>query len=265
MKIILKSDVRDLGRSGELVEVKPGYARNYLLPKSLAVPATDGNVRDFNKRITAAKERDDRDRVVANALAERVRGMRITLIHRAVEGGTRLHGSVTTADVAQALEKLIGQEIDRRDLDLRQPIRALGEYQVNYKIMRGLTVPIKVLVAETEPVEEPEAVAEAAPVAEAAAVDAPAAKAPRAAKAAPAEEAAEVEEAAAPAKAPRAAKAAPAAEVAGDEDVDTAAAAPAAKATRTAKAAPAADAGAADEPAAAGESAPAEEPVPAED
>lgn len=171
MKIILKSDVRDLGRSGELVEVKEGYARNYLLPRSLAVPATAGNLKDFNKRIAVAKQREERERASANELADRVRGQRIVMIHRAVEGGTRLHGSVTTADIADAIAKLAGREIDRRDVDIRQPIRSLGEYQVNLKLMRGLTVSLRLLVADREP--EPEAPAapvETAP-AEAAAVE----------------------------------------------------------------------------------------------
>lgn len=172
MKLILRSDVRDLGRAGELVEVKDGYARNYLLPRSLAVPASAGNLKDFQKRIAVAKEREERERAVANQLADQLRDKRITIIHRAVEGGTRLHGSVTAQDIAQAIEQQIGRAIERRDLDVRQPIRSLGEYQVNLKLMRGLTVPLRVTVAEREPVDEPE-VAEAS-AAEAAA-EAPAA------------------------------------------------------------------------------------------
>jgi large subunit ribosomal protein L9 len=157
VKIILKADVRDLGHTGDLVEVKPGYARNYLLPRSLAVPATPGNLKDYQKKISAAKERDERERTAANALADRLRGQRVVLIRRAAEGSTRLHGSVTAPEIAQEIAKLAGKEIDRRDVDLRQPIRALGDYKVNLKVMKGLSVPIKVIVAETEPVETPEA------------------------------------------------------------------------------------------------------------
>ena len=157
MKIILREDVRDLGRAGELVEVKPGFARNYLLPRQLAVPATEGNLKDFNKRIAVAREREERERGAANARAEQLRGTRVTIIHRAAEGTTRLHGSVTPQDVAQAIERKTGVQVDRRDIDIRQPVRSLGEYQVNIKVMKGLTVPIRLLVAETEPVEAPEA------------------------------------------------------------------------------------------------------------
>ena len=163
MKLILREDVRDLGRAGELVEVKDGFGRNYLLPKKLAVPASEGNLKDFQKRIAAAKEREARERETANALADRLRGQRVVLIHRVAEGTQRLHGSVTTAEIADAISKLAGQPIDRRDVDLSKPIRTLGEYQVSYKVMRGINVPIKVLVADREPVEEtPEPETEAA-------------------------------------------------------------------------------------------------------
>lgn len=164
VKIILREDVRDLGKAGQLVEVKPGYARNYLLPRKLAVPATEGTMRDFTKRMAHAREREERERAAANELANRLRDQRIVLIHRVAEGTTRLHGSVTSAEVAEALTALAGQPIDRRDVDLRTPIRLLGEYKVNVKLIKGLSVPVRVLVADREPVEEEET-AEAAPAA----------------------------------------------------------------------------------------------------
>jgi large subunit ribosomal protein L9 len=168
VKVILREDVRDLGHSGELVEVKDGHARNYLLPRSLAVPATEGNLKAYNKRMAVGKEREERERAVATELGNRIRGKRVLIIRRAAEGSTRLHGSVTSTDVAEAIGKLAGKEIDRRDVDLRQPIRALGEYQVALKLMRGMTIPIQVLVAESEPVEEPTPEPTPEPVAEAA-------------------------------------------------------------------------------------------------
>jgi large subunit ribosomal protein L9 len=170
VKIILKSDVRDLGRAGELVEVKEGYARNFLLPRSLAVPATEGNLKDYQKRIASAKAREERERAGAQEVAERIQGKRIVIIHRAVEGGTRIHGSVTNVEIAQALSELAGKEIERRDVDIRQPIRSLGEYRVNVKLMRGLSVPVQVLVTDREPSEETEAPEVAEQPAEAAAV-----------------------------------------------------------------------------------------------
>lgn len=157
MKVILRSDVRDLGRSGDMVEVKPGYARNFLLPRSLAVPATDGNMRDFHKRISAAKEREARERANAVTLGQELGGQRFVVIHKAAEGTTRLHGSVTTLDIVNAIKSATGKDVDRRDVDIRHPIRSLGEYQVNLKLMRGMSVPLRILVAETMPVEEPPA------------------------------------------------------------------------------------------------------------
>lgn len=174
MKLILRSDVRDLGRAGELVEVKDGYARNYLLPRSLAVPATAGNLKDFQKRITVAKEREEKERAAANQVAGDLRDRRIVIIHRVVEGGTRLHGSVTAPDIAEAIQQQAGRAIERRDIEIRQPIRSMGEYQVNLKLMRGLTVPIKVLVTDREPAEE-EPAAEETPAAEEAPAEEPAA------------------------------------------------------------------------------------------
>jgi large subunit ribosomal protein L9 len=168
LKVILRDDVRDLGRNGELVEVKQGYARNYLLPRSLAVPATAGNLKDFQKRMVVAKERETRERAAANALADKLRGRRFLLIRKPADHSTRLHGSVTSVDLAEIISKDLGQVIDRRDVDLKQPIRALGDYQANVKLMRGLSVTVNILVAETEPVEEPEPVVEA-PAPEAAA------------------------------------------------------------------------------------------------
>ncbi|MCC2671788.1 MAG: ribosomal protein [Armatimonadetes bacterium] len=160
MKVILKADVRDLGHTGELVEVKQGYARNFLLPRALAIPATEGNVKDYQKRISAAKQREERERTAAQQVADNLRGKRVVIIHRPVEGGTRIHGSITSVEIAKVLSGMAGREIDRRDVDLRTPIRALGDYRVNVKLMRGLSVQVPVLVAEKEPVEEVPAAAE---------------------------------------------------------------------------------------------------------
>ncbi len=167
MKIILREDVRDLGRNGELLEVKDGFARNYLLPRKLAVLATEGNVRDYKKRIAVAKEREEKDRTAANSLADELKKHKYVSIQRVAEGTTRLHGSVTNVDVAALISAKVGTEIDRRDVDIKKPIRSLGEYQVNVKLMRGMTVPIQLIVADREPVEE----VETPPVADVAAAE----------------------------------------------------------------------------------------------
>jgi large subunit ribosomal protein L9 len=154
MKIILKQDVPDLGRSGEVVEVKEGYARNYLLPKQMAVPATPGYIKDLSKRIEAARQREERERDEARAIGDRLRALRVRIEHRAAEGTTRLHGSVTAADIAEAIQKALGTPIDRRAVDLRSPIRTLGDHQVTIKLMRGVAVPIPIAVFD--PHQEPE-------------------------------------------------------------------------------------------------------------
>jgi large subunit ribosomal protein L9 len=183
MKIILKEEVRDLGHPGDVVEVKEGYARNYLLPKKMAVPATPGYMKDLAKRIDGAKLREEREREDARGLAERLSATQIMVLHRASEGSTRLHGSVTAQDIADAIRTALGSPIDRRWVDLRQPIRSLGEYQVNVKLVRGVTAPIRVRVADPQQLAEEKAAAEAA--AKAAAEEAKAAaEAAKAAKAA---------------------------------------------------------------------------------
>lgn len=170
MKIILKEDVRDLGHSGDVVEVKEGYARNFLLPKKMAVPATPGYMKDLAKRIATAKAREEREREDARAFGDRLRDARLTVIHRASEGSTRLHGSVTATDIAELIQKTLGTPIDRRLIDLRQPIRSLGEYQINVKLVRGVSVPISVRVADPTQLAEEKAAAEKA-AAEAASSD----------------------------------------------------------------------------------------------
>ncbi len=157
MKIILKEDVPHLGHSGEVVEVKAGYARNFLLPTKKAVPATTALVRDHAKRIQAARVREERERTDARGLGERVQGLKIVVFHRAAEGSTRLHGSVTAQDLVQAIKEASGLEIDRRSIDLRSPVRSLGNYQVNLKLSRGVTVPIKYSVVDPTHPTEPEA------------------------------------------------------------------------------------------------------------
>lgn len=163
MQIILKDDVKDLGRSGELVTVAEGYARNYLLPRKLAVQATPGNMKDLQKRIAAAKEREAREREDAGQLAERIRATRLTLTGRAAEGSTRLHGSITAENVAHALGQALGTPFDKRNVELKNPIRTLGAHQVGIKLLKGLSAPVTVEVVDAAAQAEAAAAAEAAP------------------------------------------------------------------------------------------------------
>jgi large subunit ribosomal protein L9 len=166
MQIILKEDVKDLGRSGEMVTVAEGYARNYLLPRKLAVSATAGNQKDLQKRIVAAKERESRERADAETVMARIRETRLTLTGRAAEGSTRLHGSITAENIGAALSQALGMPFDKRNVELKNPIRTLGTHQVNIKVLKGMTTPVTVDVVDAAA--QAEAAAQAAAQAQAA-------------------------------------------------------------------------------------------------
>ena len=145
MEIILRQAVENLGKPGDVVTVKNGYARNYLLPRGFAFEATPGNL----KRI--AQERDrleaaENERIgSATELAKRLEEVQLTFSARVGEEG-KLFGSVTSADIAEALAKQ-GFEVDRRKIQLADPIKAVGEYNVPVRLHREVTAQVKVHVA----------------------------------------------------------------------------------------------------------------------
>lgn len=144
MEVILRDDVRSLGKAGELVRVKPGYARNYLLPQGLAYEATEGN----RKRIAAeTKARDTRlaaERSTAEAFAQTLGALTLTIPGKAGEEG-KLFGSVTAADIAEAIAAQ-GHEVDRRRIELDQPIRHLGEHTVAVRLHPEVHADVRVTV-----------------------------------------------------------------------------------------------------------------------
>ncbi len=144
VEVILREDVQSLGRAGDLVKVKPGYARNFLLPKGLAFEATEGN----KKRIAAeARVRSAKlasERAGAEALAARVAALALTLPGKAGEEG-KLFGSITAADIAAALAAA-GVEIDRRKIELEHPIKALGMHSVPVRLHPDVHAEVKVNV-----------------------------------------------------------------------------------------------------------------------
>lgn len=148
MKVILKQDVEKLGKAGDIVKVAPGYGRNYLLPRKIAVEATPGNLNVMEiDRLNAAR-RDHREKSAATLVAKELVKMVVTIRRKAGEGGT-LYGSVTPIDIADFLitHKV---DIDKRRIQLDDPIKAIGEYQVPIRLHREVTVPIRVIV-EAEP------------------------------------------------------------------------------------------------------------------
>ena len=142
--VILRRDVDKLGHAGELVRVKPGFARNYLLPRSLAVVATDDNVRQVEHERKVAVASAAKQKSQAEGLAAQIHGLNIEIQAQAGEGD-KLFGSVTTRDIADALHKK-GVDLDRKHLDLPSPIKALGEYDVTARVGSGVTTTFKVVV-----------------------------------------------------------------------------------------------------------------------
>jgi large subunit ribosomal protein L9 len=144
MEVILREHVDNLGKRGEIVKVANGYARNYLLPRKLALPATEGNKKhvERERKIVDAREADEKQG--ATALGARLGELTITIARRVGESD-HLYGSVTAADIADYL-KAQGVEIDRRKLILPEPIKMLGEHAVPLKLHREVTVPLKVHV-----------------------------------------------------------------------------------------------------------------------
>jgi large subunit ribosomal protein L9 len=144
MKVILKHDVKGLGREGDLKEVKDGYARNFLIPTGAAVMADKGALANWERHRDEREDRERQLRTDAEATAERLRGLSLTIPVKAGERG-RLFGAVTSHQVAEAIRRE-GVEIDRHDLHLREPIKALGEYRIDARIMPGVEATVTVAV-----------------------------------------------------------------------------------------------------------------------
>ncbi len=144
MEVILREDVKSLGKAGELVKVKPGYARNYLLPQGLAYEASEGNRKRIAAESKARTTRQAAERTEAEAVAARLSAVAITLARKAGEGD-RLFGSITAQDIAQALAEL-GHPIDRRKIELEQPIKSLGQHRVPIRIHQDVHAEVQVSV-----------------------------------------------------------------------------------------------------------------------
>jgi large subunit ribosomal protein L9 len=144
MKIILMEDVPALGRRGEIREVANGYARNFLLPKKMAIPATAGNVQNLEHLKRQHERAEQQVRDTARAAADRIGGLTLAVATRASDDG-RLFGSVSAQDVAAFLER--NQiAVERRRIQLEEPIKALGEYEVPIRLHHDVTATLKVTV-----------------------------------------------------------------------------------------------------------------------
>ena len=148
MQVILRDDMDNLGKSGEVVNVKEGYARNYLLPRGLAIKATDGDVKrvEHEKRVIAA--RTAKLSKEAQAEADSLSKVSVS-IARAVGEEDKLYGSVTSRDIAEALAEK-GVKVDSKKIHLDEPLKALGMTEVSIKLGRGVTATVKVWVVKAE-------------------------------------------------------------------------------------------------------------------
>jgi large subunit ribosomal protein L9 len=143
VKVVLRDDVENVGRKGDLIEVTDGFARNYLVPRGLAMKATKGVVQQAEAMRRNRAARDERDREAAQALADKLAGRRIELRARAGEGG-RLFGSVTAADVVDAVRTQTGVELDRRKAQLAEPLKELGAVEIPVKLHPDVEVTLTV-------------------------------------------------------------------------------------------------------------------------
>jgi large subunit ribosomal protein L9 len=143
VRVVLRDDVENIGRKGDLIEVTDGFARNFLVPRGLAMKATKGVVQQAEAMRRNREARDARDREAAQALADQLSGQRIELRARAGEGG-RLFGSVTSADIVDAVRAQTGVELDRRKTQLAEPLKELGAVEVPVKLHSDVEVTLTV-------------------------------------------------------------------------------------------------------------------------
>ena len=138
MKVILKSDVSKLGKAGSLIDVSDGHARNFLIPKGLAVEATPGKMAEWKAEQARLKAKDDKDRQEALDLQKKLQGKSVIIEGRAGENG-RLFGSITAAQIAEALAEQHGlKDFDKRDVKLDEPVKSAGDFKFSLKLYPGV-------------------------------------------------------------------------------------------------------------------------------
>ncbi|MBQ6430895.1 MAG: 50S ribosomal protein L9 [Oscillospiraceae bacterium] len=147
MKVILLQDVKGKGKKGQMLEVSDGYARNYMLPRKMAVEATADNINTKRMTDKAVQERQQREREEAFAISEKMKDMVVTV--RAKGGGAgRLFGSVTTQEIADAIKQQEGIDVDKRRIVLEEQIKTVGDYTVKCKLGYEITAKLKLKVEE---------------------------------------------------------------------------------------------------------------------
>lgn len=145
MKVILKQDVNKIGRKGELLEVADGYGRNYLIARGLATEATEGRLRELTEKQKTQKVREDKKLSSAQEAKKKLGGKVILIKVNTGEGG-RLFGSVTTAQIAEAVAAQYGVVVDKKDIKLESPVKQAGDYQVKIKLYTGVEAELSLKV-----------------------------------------------------------------------------------------------------------------------
>lgn len=145
MKVILKQDVNKIGRKGELLEVADGYGRNYLIARGLAAEATEGRLRELTEKQKTKKVREDKKLSSAQEAKKKLGGKVILIKVNTGEGG-RLFGSVTTAQIAEAVAAQYGVVVDKKDIKLKSPVKQAGDYQVKIKLYTGVEAELSLKV-----------------------------------------------------------------------------------------------------------------------
>ncbi|HEV2459375.1 MAG TPA: 50S ribosomal protein L9 [Ktedonobacterales bacterium] len=153
MKVILLHEVPGLGAPGDVKDVAAGYARNYLLPRQLVMPATPSELANLRDRVAAAQRRAQKQRETNETLAQRIAAVTLTFAVR-VGRGDRLYGSVTSQNIADALQEQEGLVIDRRMIQLREPLRQLGDFPIGVRVGQGIEPRITVRLVSAEALAE---------------------------------------------------------------------------------------------------------------
>ena len=149
MEVLLLKDVEDLGEAGAIKKVADGYARNYLVPRGLAVRATPGAIKQAEKQQQATTRRQAKELSEAQALALVLDGVSVTFQARAGELD-RLYGSITNVNIAEALEEKTGQEVDRRKIEMEEPLKELGTHAITVRLAPGAEAKVTVVVEREE-------------------------------------------------------------------------------------------------------------------
>jgi large subunit ribosomal protein L9 len=146
VKVILLKDIKDLGKTGEIKELADGYARNYLIPRGLAVEATPDKLKEIEEKNLKAQKNKQKEMASAEALKDKLNGKSVQISLK-TGGGDKLFGAVTTKEIAELIEKQLKIKVDRKKIELEEPIKHLGDYNIKIKLYQSVQAEIKLTVA----------------------------------------------------------------------------------------------------------------------